>query len=111
MVHGGWKDSLDEYIEDVDSDYFKGIEGQIFLSGHTHIQKIQSLDGKTYCNPGSVGQPRDGDRRAAYCVLDKDEVKILRVEYDIEMIANKMKYYGFNDYYYRNLWSGERIGV
>ena len=37
-------------------------------------------------NPGSVGQPRDGDRRAAYMLLDLDAGTATwrRVDYDIE---------------------------
>jgi diadenosine tetraphosphatase ApaH/serine/threonine PP2A family protein phosphatase len=41
--------------------------------------------GRTLLNPGSVGQPRDGDPRAAYVLLDLDArtVSFRRVEYDI----------------------------
>jgi diadenosine tetraphosphatase ApaH/serine/threonine PP2A family protein phosphatase len=43
-------------------------------------------NGKKYIvNVGSVGQPRDGDWRAAYCIYDTEsrEVEMRRVEYDI----------------------------
>jgi len=43
------------------------------------------LDGrKTLCNVGSVGQPRDGDPRACYVLLDGDTIRFRRVEYDLE---------------------------
>jgi diadenosine tetraphosphatase ApaH/serine/threonine PP2A family protein phosphatase len=45
------------------------------------------LDGsRVLLNPGSVGQPRDGDPRAAYLVLDLDgrRASFRRIEYDIE---------------------------
>ena len=43
-------------------------------------------------NPGSVGQPRDGDNRASCCVFDPDErtVTLHRREYDVEAEAGDM---------------------
>ena len=69
--------------------------------GHTHSPKAYIRDGsvrsmpldilalqqgkKYLINVGSVGQPRDGDWRAAYCIYDtiSNEVELRRVEYDI----------------------------
>ncbi len=47
---------------------------------------------KVLVNVGSVGQPRDEDRRAAYCVYDNEtqELAIRRVEYDIEAAQRKI---------------------
>lgn len=47
---------------------------------------------KHFINPGSVGQPRDGDWRAAYCVYDieKNVVEQRRVEYDLETTQKKI---------------------
>ena len=44
-------------------------------------------------NPGSVGQPRDGDPRAAYLLLDLDTQKATfrRVEYDVERTQHEMR--------------------
>ncbi len=70
--------------------------------GHTHSPKAYVRDGsvrslpidilalqqgkKYLINVGSVGQPRDGDWRSAYCIYDtgSNEVELRRVEYDIE---------------------------
>jgi diadenosine tetraphosphatase ApaH/serine/threonine PP2A family protein phosphatase len=43
-------------------------------------------------NPGSVGQPRDGDWRAAFAILDTDEytVTFYRTPYDIERAQEKI---------------------
>jgi diadenosine tetraphosphatase ApaH/serine/threonine PP2A family protein phosphatase len=35
-------------------------------------------------NPGSVGQPRDGDPRAAYAVIDGNRIELKRVAYPVE---------------------------
>jgi predicted phosphodiesterase len=62
LAHGGWNDPIDEYVTPSAS-YFAGIEGTTFVSGHTHMPCVWKDEGKIYCNPGSVGQPRDGDPR------------------------------------------------
>ena len=110
LVHGGWNNFLEEYIENIEHGYFKDLEGSFFLSGHTHIQQVKTFNDKTYCNPGSVGQPRDGDRRAAFCVIDENKINTFRVEYDIDKIVFQMEYNGFSDYYYSNLYYGQKIG-
>lgn len=111
-VHGGLDDPLDEYIEEFDFDKAQKISPQskIFLSGHSHIQNIQSKEKVIYCNPGSVGQPRDYNPKAAYAVLDDGVISLFRTEYNIDEIAKSMDCAGFSDYYYRNLYKGCRIG-
>lgn len=69
----------------------------VLAVGHSHIQFKQDLsqfDGGTglVFNPGSVGQPRDGDPRAAYATFDPDTttVTLHRVEYDVETVIEKI---------------------
>lgn len=102
MVHGGWYNPIDEYLSLSDSDekYFSEMEGNIFVSGHSHVQYIKTYKRKMYCNPGSVGQPRDGDNRAAFALFDGREFKLLRIEYDIEYVCECMNKAGFSSYYY-----------
>jgi predicted phosphodiesterase len=45
-------------------------EGAWLLLGHTHHPMVRRAGAGTVANPGSVGQPRDWDPRAAYAVLD-----------------------------------------
>jgi putative phosphoesterase len=61
--------------------------------GHTHVQHEATIDGRLIVNPGSVGQPRDGDPRAAYAVLDTDEpsVSLRRVAYDIDSVITRVE--------------------
>ena len=64
---------------------------RFFFSGHTHVQSRVPLDnGRLYCNPGSVGQPRDGDRRSCYVILDDKSIRFRRVEYPFEETAQKI---------------------
>lgn len=60
--------------------------------GHTHIQHEARVDDRLILNPGSVGQPRDGDPRAAYAVLNTDtgETELERVEYDVEYVYDEI---------------------
>ena len=106
MVHGGWSDPIDEYLAPT-AEYFARLPGTVFASGHTHIQSLQQYGNQTYCNPGSVGQPRDGDPRAAFAVYDSGFTQH-RVEYDMEKVFHLMQQAGFNDYYYGGLKTGAR---
>ena len=108
MVHGGWTDPIDEYLLEPSEEYFSKIEGSIFMSGHTHIQTLQKFGDKIYCNPGSVGQPRDNDPRAAFATYEDGKFLLHRVEYDMEKVFELMDKAGFNDYYYGALKTGAR---
>jgi len=71
------------------------------LLGHTHVQGAATIDDRLICNPGSVGQPRDGDPRAAYAVLDLDAspptADLRRVEYDVERVQAAIREAGLPD--------------
>ena len=110
-VHGGWNDPMDEYLLNIEPIYFAKLTGKLFFSGHTHIQQKISFGMKTYCNPGSVGQPRDGNPQAAFAILDGPAVILHRVAYNIDEIAAAMRSSGFDEYYYRGLYSGQAIGA
>jgi putative phosphoesterase len=107
MLHGGWTDPIDEYLREPNEEYFSKIIGEVFVSGHTHIQMLQKYNGKTYCNPGSVGQPRDNDPRAAFAVYD-GKFSLHRVEYDMQKVFDLMDKAGFSDYYYGCLKTGSK---
>lgn len=94
MVHGSPKSPLEEYVYGDAPDYqllemFDHTRRDIIVLGHTHVPFIKRLAGRLVFNPGSVGQPRDGDPRASCAVLDTEEkeVEIIRVEYDIDAVA------------------------
>ena len=99
MVHGGWRNPIDEYLEPT-REYFKEIRGHLFVSGHTHTQQICDYGDKSYCNPGSVGQPRDGDNRAAFATFDGERFLLYRVSYDNKTVWSLMDDLGFHPYYY-----------
>jgi predicted phosphodiesterase len=109
LVHGGWHDPLEEYLKPSQA-YFEAMPGQYFASGHTHVQYLWSGDDRAYCNPGSVGQPRDGDPRAAYALWDGRTFSLRRVEYDVPAMQRLMRDAGFDSYFYDNLSIGSRIG-
>ena len=61
--------------------------------GHTHVQHREAYASGVLVNPGSVGQPRDGDPDAAYALLDTDDwtVELRRVGYDIERVVRRVE--------------------
>lgn len=109
FIHGGWDDPVDQYLYQIEAAHFpEGIDR--LFAGHTHVQVLLDIGGKTFCNPGSVGQPRDGDPRAAFAVITDDGVKLHRVAYDIDEAAYHMRQTGFPAKCYENLYLGAQIG-
>ena len=52
--------------------------------GHTHWPLLKRIGKTTVVNPGSVGQPKDGDTRAPYAVWEEGKVELRRVAYPID---------------------------
>jgi predicted phosphodiesterase len=68
---------------------FETMSQPVVVYGHIHTPFIRQLNGpnqagRLIANSGSVGQPHDGDRRAAYLLLDDRVPTIRRVEYDVD---------------------------
>jgi putative phosphoesterase len=71
----------------------------LLVTGHTHVQGCRTFDAGLVMNPGSVGQPRDGDPRAGYAVVDigdgegGDAVTVVerRVEYDVDAVVEAVR--------------------
>lgn len=65
----------------------------VLVMGHTHVQAHETFDEGVVMNPGSVGQPRDEDPRAAYSVVDLDDLTVEehRVEYDVEAVVEAVE--------------------
>jgi putative phosphoesterase len=87
LVHGSPRDPLDEYAPP-DEEFWKrrleNVDADVVCVGHTHQPYVLTVGDKLVINPGSVGQPRDADPRAAYAVIDGFRVELKRVEYPIE---------------------------
>jgi diadenosine tetraphosphatase ApaH/serine/threonine PP2A family protein phosphatase len=119
LAHGSPRNSVWEYILDpfIASENFQSEEfvTTFCMVGHTHVPVIYTLpagqstvrlrkpingealllpnDGRAILNPGSVGQPRDGDPRSAYAILDTESGTWLsrRVPYPIEITQAHMR--------------------
>ncbi|GAB7094422.1 metallophosphoesterase family protein [Halolamina litorea] len=65
----------------------------LLVMGHTHVQHHAVFEEGIVLNPGSVGQPRDGDPDAAYAVVDLDDrsVEERRVPYDIDAVVDAVE--------------------
>ena len=94
LVHATPRDPMDEYLT-ADAAAWKnrlaGIDADFVCVGHTHLQFQLDLERLQLLNPGSVGQPRDGDPRAAYAVIEDGRVELKRVEYDIDAAVLALK--------------------
>jgi diadenosine tetraphosphatase ApaH/serine/threonine PP2A family protein phosphatase len=119
FVHGSPRDPVREYVLSTDGflnpgklrSIFDSFEG-IAFAGHTHHGgvldsgfKFHGLsgerettfdfedDGQYFVNVGSVGQPRDGDSRACYAILEPTRVTWHRVVYDYRATQGKIRSY------------------
>jgi putative phosphoesterase len=87
LVHATPRDPLDEYaIADAEfwSRRLADVDAQVICVGHTHYPYILEVGDKLVINPGSVGQPRDGDPRASYAIIENQRVELKRLEYPVE---------------------------
>ena len=77
-------DSFYPEPKDSDVERLMGVEAERVVFGHTHLQfDREGPGGINLVNPGSVGMPLDGDRRAAYALVHDDgRIELRRVEYD-----------------------------
>lgn len=69
-------------------------EGDVVAFGHTHKPWQRVVGGIHFVNAGSVGRPKDGDRRAGYALVDFDgdvAVEHVRVEYDVARAAHAIR--------------------
>ncbi|MEZ6121956.1 MAG: metallophosphoesterase family protein [Planctomycetaceae bacterium] len=100
LVHATPRDPMDEYLP-ADGDQWAArldhVDVDFVCVGHTHIPMDLQLGKTRIVNPGSVGQPRDGDPRAAYAVIEDGRVEHRRVEYDIDETLHQMKKSGMDE--------------
>jgi diadenosine tetraphosphatase ApaH/serine/threonine PP2A family protein phosphatase len=114
LVHGSPREPIWEYITSVPvaRANLGALQARIGLHGHTHIpvafveddgrldlvspgdgSKLVLRGRRALINPGSVGQPRDGDPDASFLILDPEAGSVTwrRVAYDIEAVQRAMR--------------------
>jgi predicted phosphodiesterase len=130
LFHGSPRDPVWEYILDEPAvrAALEQTTAQLVLVGHSHIpialrledgnlagglahggSDLQLEDNRWLLNPGSVGQPRDGDPRAAYALLDTGEgrVQFRRISYDIARTQAEIREQGLPESLAARLADGE----
>ena len=99
LVHATPRDPMDEYLVDDPAGWqarIEGIDADILCVGHSHVQFHLDFGNVQVLNPGSVGQPRDGDPRCAYALIEDGKVQLRRVEYDIDATVAHLRASGIN---------------
>ncbi len=129
LVHGSPRDPVNEYVLDGDqvAENLAFVDESLVFIGHSHLPlvsgeangfQIERPDpGATYdlhhgrwmVNPGSVGQPRDHDPRAAYALLDQENrtLNFARVAYDIARAQSRIRAAGLPDVLAARLMRGQ----
>lgn len=64
-----------------------GVDADVLVVGHTHLPFVRQSERVRVVNPGSVGQPLDGDPRASYALWQDGEINLRRVAYDVDSAA------------------------
>jgi putative phosphoesterase len=82
------------------------LDVSLMTVGHSHVSFMLTQAGRTIINPGSVGQPRNGDPCAQYAILDDNEIVFSHVPYDIDGAANAIRNAGLPDYLWQRLYVG-----
>jgi putative phosphoesterase len=99
LVHGSPR-KVNEYLfEDKPASLYERLaaaeDAEVLVFGHTHKPWDHAYGGVRFVNCGSVGKPKDGDPRGAFAVLDASsgplEVRIERVAYDAEAVAEEVR--------------------
>ena len=131
LAHGSPRDPIWEYVIDPISATANmlHVESDLCFVGHSHVALLaairpgdknaslfplspgETIDlqlGRLLINPGSVGQPRDGDPRAAYLLYDTERQTVVgkRVAYDIATTQRKMRESGLPERLASRLSSG-----
>lgn len=99
LVHATPRDPLDEYLADDINGWreaLQAVDADIVCVGHTHLPFELDVDGTKVLNPGSVGQPRDGDPRCSFATIEDGKVTFHRVAYDINATINQMRSTGLD---------------
>jgi predicted phosphodiesterase len=78
--HSPWSNASDEEL----AGFYGPLACRTVVYGHIHHAFVRRLPGFVVANSGSLSFSYDGDPRAAYVLIDGDEITIRRVEYDIE---------------------------
>ncbi len=130
LYHASPRDPVWEYVLAVDQarECMDEQSGRVSLIGHSHValffchndrgpsggqapdgHELDLSDGLWLLNPGSVGQPRDGDHRAAWMELDTEAWKATyhRVEYDIDSAATAIREAGLPSLLADRLYAGQ----
>lgn len=114
LAHGSPRDPLNEYVYPNTPQFIlRGLvdesRGRVLLLGHTHVPFLQEFDSKIIANPGSIGQPRDGDPRASYGILEvsvSTSFQLHRTTYDIGAAAGKIAARGLPRLLSERLYAG-----
>jgi putative phosphoesterase len=87
LVHATPFDPLEEYLgaePELWRRRLRGVQARIVCVGHTHVPFVLDLGSTIVLNPGSVGQPRDGDPRASFAIIEDGRIEIRRVQYPVD---------------------------
>jgi predicted phosphodiesterase len=95
ICHASPKSDMDTFSpgpSEQDDELLAGDDHELVVFGHSHLQFRREASGRLLLNPGSVGMPLDGDRRAAYALWSGGlELELRRVDYDADRYVAELE--------------------
>jgi predicted phosphodiesterase len=94
LVHATPTDPLYRHLEPTSDRWSREVQEigpEILVVGHSHLQFRHHVGGRTIISPGSVGQPRHGDCRAAYMIIEDGNFMFCRVAYEVERTVSALQ--------------------
>ncbi len=94
-----WDEETYLYPDSASAERVRLETNEFLLVGHTHIPMKRPAGDGWLVNPGSVGQPRDYDPRAAYSIIDtaSNEVELCRCSYDVMAYQQRLRACGWDE--------------
>lgn len=96
------------YETDLSEGLLRQSGAEVLILGHTHVPYARRYASGLIVNPGSVGQPRDGDSRACFGILRTHPLsfEISRVDYDIDGASEAILKAGLPEFLAERLFKG-----
>jgi len=112
MMHGGPLNPLSQRVETVDEGLLASFPQDILIVGHRHRPMVYVKDRKAVLNPGAVGLPVDGEKRARVMLVDLPSlhVRIREIPYDPAPLYLRMHQMGYDERYFNCLEAGRWVG-
>jgi putative phosphoesterase len=98
LIHATPSDPLYGHHSPESAEWARELEtaaADVLLVGHSHVPFSRAIDGSVVLNPGSIGQPRNGDIRSSYAVWENGRFSLKTYSYPVQETVRKIRALSF----------------